>query len=317
MAKVQEIMALRLMKGALRGLLIVLVLSLLLPAGATADSCFTDDFNRANGNPGANWTVSSSSGGFGNPVIFSNRLRMTNASGNVATKATLNLVFPGSGNILTVVFDHFAYGGSGADGIAVVLSDSTVTPVAGAYGGSLGYAQKNIAGGGGADLPGFTGGWIGVGIDEYGNFSNPTEGRVGGPGARVDSVAIRGSGAGFASSANNYRYHVGTATLVPQVDNNNTAPYDRYRITIDHSNGVNAWVSVERDATSGAGTAYVTLIAAYDAKAQAGQAALPTGLWLSFTGSTGGSNNIHEIDNLSVCTPVGSQRIIKWREVIL
>jgi MSHA biogenesis protein MshQ len=293
-----------------------LILPFLLPTAAAADSCFTDDFNRANGNPGADWTVSSSSGGFGNPVINNTRLRLTDASGNVATKATLNLVFPGSGNVLTVIFDHFAYGGSGADGIAVVLSDSTILPVAGAYGGSLGYAQKNIAGGGGADLPGFTGGWIGVGIDEFGNFSSPTEGRVGGPGVRIDSVSIRGSGTGFASGANNYRYHVGTNTLAPQVDNNNAAPFDRYRIIIDHSNGVNALVSVERDATSGAGTAYVTLIAAYDAKAQAGQAVLPTGLWLSFTGSTGGSSNIHEIDNLSVCTPVGSQRMIRWREVV-
>ncbi|MCE5195242.1 MAG: hypothetical protein LLF28_07350 [Nitrospiraceae bacterium] len=217
--------------------------------------------------------------------------------------------------MIIIEFDHFADGGTGADGIAVVLSDSSVVPVPGAYGGSLGYAQKNIAGGAPADIPGFAGGWLGIGVDEYGNFSNPSEGRVGGPGARVDSVSIRGSGSGFLSGVNNYRYHVGTATLTPEVDNNSGAtPPHRYRIIIDHRNGINAWVSVERD-TTGGGTAYVMLIAPYDAKAQAGQATVPVSWWLSFTGSTGGSTNTHEIDNLSICTPGGSIKIIQWREI--
>jgi len=257
--------------------------------------CFTDDFNRANGPPGANWVVSNSSGSFGNPVIFSNRLRLTNASGDVATLATLQRIFPGAGNRIEVEFDHFAYGGSGADGITLTFSDRAVAPVAGAYGGSLGYAQKTIAGGAPANIPGFAGGWLGVGIDEFGNFSNPTEGRITGPGFRVDSVAVRGSGAGLGG----YLYHAGTAAnLNPQVDNNGSAsPPHRYRVIVDHSNNTNAFVSIERD--TGAG--YVMLVAPYDAKAQAGQAAVPTEWTLSYTGSTGGSTNIHEIDNLRIC----------------
>jgi MSHA biogenesis protein MshQ len=252
--------------------------------------CYTDDFNRANGSPGSDWVVSNTSGTFGNPVIFNNRLRLTDASANVATMATLQRLFPGSGNRIEVDFDHFAYGyaGCAADGIALTLSDSGVTAVPGGYGGSLGYAQRT-------GINGFAGGWLGVGIDEYGNFSNPTEGRNGGPGFRVDSVAVRGSGSGTTG----YAYHAGTAAnLVPQVDNNGAAvPPHHYRIIVDHSNGVNAMVSVERD--TGAG--YVTLVAPYDAKAQAGQATVPTGWLMSYTGSTGGCNNIHEIDSLQVC----------------
>ena len=252
--------------------------------------CYTDNFNRANGSPGSDWVVSSTSGGFGNPVIFNNRLRLTDASGNVATMATLQRLFPGSGNRIEVDFDHFAYGfvGCAADGIAVTLSDSAVTAVPGGYGGSLGYAQRT-------GINGFAGGWLGVGIDEYGNFSNPTEGRNGGPGFRVDSVAVRGSGSGTTG----YAYHAGTAAnLVPQVDNNGAAsPPHHYRIIVDHSNGVNAMVSVERN--TGAG--YVMLVAPYDAKAQAGQATVPTGWLMSYPGSTGGCNNIHEIDSLQVC----------------
>lgn len=253
--------------------------------------CYSDNFDRANGSPGTGWIVSNSGGTFGNPVIANNRLRLTDASGNVATMATLQRLFPGAGNRIEVEFDHYAYGGSGADGIVLVLSDNAVTPAPGGYGGSLGYAQLTTTT---PDRPGFAGGWLGVGIDEYGNFPNPTEGRNGGPGFVVDSVTIRGSGSGTTG----YPFHANSGGLAPGIDGNGAAsPPHRYRVIVDHTNGVNAYVSVERDTGSG----YQMLIAPYDAKAQAGQAAVPATWILSYTGSTGGSTNIHEIDNLEIC----------------
>ncbi|MDP1665305.1 MAG: hypothetical protein Q8L79_09270 [Methylobacter sp.] len=283
----------------------------------STNNCYSDEFTGADSSSaGTNWSVGYKTGTFGNPVIYGNRLRLTNASSSAATWATLQRLFPASGNKVTVEFNLFSYGGTGGDGIAVVLSDASVAPQAGAFGGSLGYAQKSNPGSdctttGGC--PGFSGGWLGIAFDEYGNFSTNIEGRFGGYAAAIpQSVAVRGSGSGMSG----YRFLQGTGTLSPVLDGNNTAnPPHRYRIIVDHTDGVHAWASVERD-TSGGGTAYTTLIGcspgvtsgctAFDVKDPGySQNAVPSYWNLSFTGSTGGSTNIHEIDALKVCTVQG------------
>jgi type IV pilus assembly protein PilY1 len=61
-------------------------------------------------------------------------------------------------------------GGDGADGISFFLQDGAQAPGLGAFGGSLAYSCSN------SNTPhdGLTGGYIGLGIDEYGNFLNGT-----------------------------------------------------------------------------------------------------------------------------------------------
>jgi MSHA biogenesis protein MshQ len=275
-------------------------------------NCFTENFD---GTLGPNWSVGKQGGTY-TPQITGSRLRLTDTSAAAATWATLQRIFPGAGNKITAEFDHYAYGGSGADGIAVILSNAAIPPVAGAFGGSMGYAQKSNPGSdctttGGC--PGFTGGWMGIALDEYGNYSTNTEGRVGGLATAVpDSVAIRGSGSGMSG----YRYLVGTGSLTPTIDNNGAAtPPHRYRITVDHTDNVHAWVSVERD-TTGGGTSYTTLLGCapdqtsgctpLDVKdAGYSQDPVPANWYLSFTGASGGATNIHEFDSLKVCTSQG------------
>ncbi|KPQ28011.1 MAG: MSHA biogenesis protein MshQ [Marinobacter excellens HL-55] len=222
---------------------------------------------------------------------------MTEAVGNQSTAATLQREIPGAENLVVLEFDYYAYGGNGADGIAVVLSDAAITPQPGSFGGSLGYAQRNNGD------AGFAGGWLGIGIDEFGNFSAEADGRQGGVGQITDSVSIRGSGSG----ADGYRYLAGTGTLSPGIDSTGPNNPHRYRITVDSRLPGQAIVAVERNTGSG----FEELIAPFDVLSAAGQAAVPENFLLSLTGSTGDSSNIHELDELQLCAlklnPVGVQ----------
>ncbi|WP_332823428.1 DUF6701 domain-containing protein [Stutzerimonas kunmingensis] len=263
-----------------------------------------DNFNRSS--LGGDWAVTTRSGTFGDPRIVNGRLRLTDDSTNVATGATVQRTFPAANNLITVTFKYYGYStrsNRGADGMALILSDARVTPQPGAYGGSLGYAQKT-------DISGFAGGWLGIGFDEFGNYSNATEGRKGGIGSRSDAIAIRGSGNG----TEGYLYLTGTGTLSNGIDNSSStstaSPGHLYRVTIDSRTRGKTLVTVERD-TGGSGRNYSTLVTAYDVQASGSQVAVPDNFWLSFTGSTGGSVNIHELDDLQVCAnrmnPIGTQ----------
>lgn len=265
-------------------------------------ACFSDDFSAST--LSSDWVAARSSGDF-TPAIVNGRLGMTQASPKQSTSATYQRLFLAANNLVTIEFDHYAHGGNGADGMAVVLSDARVTPQPGAFGGPLGYGFK-------PEANGFAGGWLGVGIDEYGNFSG--EGGSVNKGRRKQSVAVRGSGSGTSG----YNYLKGTCNngadnangncLSPTVDSGSDSnrPH-RYRLTIDSRITGQSLVKVERNT----GGVYSTLIDSFNAAAQSGQAAIPENLLLSLTGSTGDATNAHQIDNVRICAlksnPVGTQ----------
>lgn len=260
-------------------------------------TCFADGFDSAQINPDS-WVVAQRNNST-LPSVQNGRLRLTQNVTNQATSATFQRLFPGAGNLVTVEFDQYAYktsGTSGADGMAVVLSDATLTPQPGAFGGPLGYGYKT-------GISGFAGGWLGVGLDEYGNYAN--EGGSTNLGSRPQAVSIRGSGSGTSG----YRYLTGTASnLNPPVDSgtNGNRPH-RYRITVDSRSAGNSLATVERDTGSG----YSILVGPINMTSQTGQAAVPANFLLSLTGSTGSVTNFHEIDNVRICalrsSPVGTQ----------
>jgi type IV pilus assembly protein PilY1 len=105
-----------------------------------------------------------------------------------------DFVFP-TNQGLEVTFTTVTYGGDnlndhGADGISFYLSDGTKSPSVGGNGGSLGYSCSN----GNNVFDGVAGGYIGVGIDEFGNFSNPGDTTNTGPGFQAGRISVRGAG---------------------------------------------------------------------------------------------------------------------------
>jgi len=148
-------------------------------------------------------------------------LRLTNgdtgtgSNGNNQTGAVVsNFTFPTTEG-LQVTWTSVTYGGnayqnnhgstnpdgsaynnkSGADGISFFLSDggtasSPVAPTVGALGGSLGYSCSN----GNATYDGVVGGYLGIGMDEFGNFANAGDNTSSGPGQTPGSITVRGAG---------------------------------------------------------------------------------------------------------------------------
>ncbi|HTJ79520.1 MAG TPA: autotransporter-associated beta strand repeat-containing protein [Rariglobus sp.] len=222
-------------------------------------------------------------------------LRLTSAAGNEATYAYDTNSFVSKNATITASFNYVSYGGSGADGITFFLADASATFAVGAYGGSLGYAQKTVAGGGGADINGMAGGYIGLGIDEFGNYANPTEGRIGGLGSTPDAVSVRGPGSGLTG----YNYLGGTGVLPSSLDSpspNTTRPtVTTFQIIITATNQLTVYESI---GATGVFTALYTIdLSGY---------ARPDNLIMGFTGSTGGSTNIHEVQAVNLSSVVAN-----------
>jgi MSHA biogenesis protein MshQ len=282
------------------------------PAGV---SCVCDSFNRPALNPGstifgANWIASTSdTTGLAARIVNPGYLRLTDNTPSNAKAATVPGIFPAAGNYISVEFAQYAYGSNsaGADGMAVTLSDYSVSAVPGAFGGSLGYAQKGNPGSdcttvGGC--PGFAGGWLGVALDEYGNFQFQGEGRQGGATGMVpQSISARGSGSGMSG----YRWLAGSASnLNPAIaPGSTTRPAPNYfQVVVDAraytATSKTAIVQVNRsDAASGAYTPVFPSFDIYGVSPT--QVAVPDNWQISFTGSTGGSTNIHEIGAVQAC----------------
>ncbi|MEG4282432.1 DUF4347 domain-containing protein, partial [Microcoleus sp. A006_D1] len=224
-------------------------------------------------------------------------LRLTSAGNNQANYVIYNSPIS-SADGLKVTFDLFAYNGSiGADGVSFFLIDGTTTPTAaGGFGGSLGYAPNNTL-----NQPGIAGGYLGVGLDEFGNFSNSNEGRVGGTGQLSDSIAIRGSAATTYSFLTN-------ATVPGGIDNVSatTRTTAKRRVQITLFPGTNRRLSVALDDNgNGVFDTNETFIDIPDLVTRNG--AIPATFKFGFASSTGSFTNTHEIANLlveTIITPV-------------
>ncbi|CAM3626591.1 gliding motility-associated C-terminal domain-containing protein [Flavobacterium chungbukense] len=229
-----------------------------------------------------------------NDANGSGYLRLTNRQGSQKGIVYSDMYSFPSAYGMTITFEYYTHSGNGADGIAFILFDATASPVAaGAFGGSLGYAQRNSE-------TGFSKGYLGIGIDEYGNFSANNEGKSGGaPGGVLPSnVTLRGAGTG--TSGYPHLISVKTTDLASSF---NVAGGDR-GATDNSKSGFRKMEVVLKPRADGGffidvylthGSVRELIINNYEYKTLA-----PSNLKFAISSSTGGSNNFHEIRNLNI-----------------
>jgi type IV pilus assembly protein PilY1 len=220
--------------------------------------------------------------------VGSGALRLTDTGGN-ELGAVISLVPFHSSEGVQLTFTTVTYGGSGADGIAFFLLDVSNygdEPFPwwnwsmGPAGGPLGYSGRRSP-----LASGIWHGWLGIGIDEYGNFSNPEDAGPGGPGLSPNSIVVR-SGA-----YTGYKYIVGTtvpggissgkvasrSAATPITFNLRLTREGLLSLSYSRNGGVASPLMINVDVTWANGP-------------------MPSKFLFGFSGSTGGSTNIHEIN---------------------
>ncbi|MGC5223377.1 DUF7507 domain-containing protein [Micromonospora sp. DT81.3] len=251
-------------------------------------------------------------------------LQLTDAAGNRAGSILYNKPIPASSGI-SVTFEQYQYGGNGADGIGFFLVDgSTSLTQTGGLGGSLGYAQRN-------GEPGVNGGYLGVGLDAFGNFFDDGENRgancpagqrspTNASGAIAPNViTLRGPGAGLSG-------YCWLDATVPKPITNPTKP----GTTLNGGSGTLRAASL--DASKRTVNVQVTPVTAADPVARVIVQVRYTdaGPWVTelaipappntpstykfgFSASTGGSNDVHLIRQTSIDTiiPLASLQLEK------
>ncbi|MDD4922517.1 MAG: Ig-like domain-containing protein, partial [Bacteroidales bacterium] len=194
---------------------------------------------------------------------------------------------------------------TGADGFSVFLFDASVDSFKiGGFGGSLGYAPfTNV---GAPASSGVRGGYVGIGIDEFGNYSKGFEGRIGGEGFHANSIGVRGPTPDF-------EWLTGNFDLGFQLEHGNSVkrPADSVyfrRIQLEiipvKVGSVNRYkikVLIQNTLTG----KFIDVLKPYLLPT-----APPAMLKLGFAAATGSCTNFHEVRNLLIRTP-GGVHVIK------
>lgn len=197
---------------------------------------------------------------------------------------------------------------NGADGIAVFLFDATSPFRIGAWGGALGYANMfhdNV------HTPGLGGGYMGIGLDEYGNFANASEGKNGGTsGLAPNSIVLRGP----ENHSSPYRYIASKQMQPNRLLNENSVDYntvgDRRPTDNEFYRRVKIYIEpigTPQSPVYNIRVLWRTSINGDDVEIINVDTTdpIPASLKLGFSASTGGGFNYHEIRNLLITTPGG------------
>ena len=219
-------------------------------------------------------------------------LRLTDTNGYLTGLALNTNTIPSTNSSIFTSLDMAIWGGY-ADGFVLFFYDASVPFSIGASGGSLGYAQSATSGMGG--------GYLGLGVDEFGNYSNPNQGRIGGPGQIGNAIAVRGPG----SLMSGYKYIAGTGDgITPRLGSLYYFPTYKTRPTnsVD-ARHLEALLSPNNQLTvylkSGTNAQSLCFVADLSKYAR------PNNLKMGFTASTGGAMSFHELQNVTIAANIG------------
>ncbi|MEW2625593.1 hypothetical protein [Streptomyces sp. NPDC048106] len=256
-------------------------------------------------------------------------LRLTDAAHFQSSAVLYNHAIP-AGQGLDATFDQYQYGSTTparpADGISFFLVDGAASLThPGAFGGSLGYAQLRENNNPALPFhPGVDHGYLGVGLDVYGNYFGDGEGRGNGCAVRSPSmeswpppapnvITLRGPGNGdigycfMTATTNNFtstgpypstlpgQLQGPTTELPPGVTPQEAEQLlepDRRRVNVHISPAPNPVVTVSVDFNDGTGPHQVL-------SAPAPQP-MPSTFKFGFASSTGANTDVHLIRNVVV-----------------
>lgn len=213
-------------------------------------------------------------------------LRLTTRSGyQIARALYTGSSFPSSQGV-TVEFSYISWGGNGADGITFFLYNAANDMSGAVYGGSLGYCYG-------------AGAYLGIGIDEYGNFSaqSPASDACpagsNSPGFQADRIVIRGPTA--PANGNQFVASAATPGSIDSPGATSRPAVSRMRIALvpNGSGGYRVSTGLGQN-----GAAITSLSSNVNFPYAA-----PANLRMGYAASTGGLNNIHEIRDLVTSTP--------------
>ena len=282
------------------------------PSGTNA-ACLTASGNTSTG-PLTSCTSSTDTQGSG-------KLRLTRGVANQIGAVYGATSFPTSSG-LDVTFNTYQYGGTGADGMSFVLAAvdpaNPVAPTAvGQGGGSLGYSPY----GGIAGLPN---GYLGVGLDVYGNYSAPSWQGSGCTSATninaaaAGAVVVRGPGngtTGYCGLSTSYtgsstsrvtlRASSRAASVVPVevlVNPGTTAFTADSGVSVSAGTYKVVFTPVGGTQRTLTGTLPTVPASLYSSSSYVNANGYPKQLAFGFIGSTGGSYDFHEASDVKVVT---------------
>lgn len=289
------------------------------PGGATNYACLTAGTSTSEAPIPSCTSISDATG--------SGALRMTAASTSEEGGVVDTRSMPSSDG-LDISFETYQYGGNGADGIMFFLAatnPSGPTPPA-----ALGEAGGHLAYSGGSGLPsgpGMVDGYLGVGFDVFGNYTNTAYDGTGcsdpswaGNGTTVpNTVSVRGPGSGDAGycllsstqasgslsgnlggSSSATRAH----SLVPAevaINPTGSAYTTASGLNVPAYSYVVAVTPIGGRLQTLSGTLpYDSYLASTSPSWLSSATGIPKQFYFGFAASTGGSDDVHEVTNVNV-----------------